>query len=76
MNISHLTYPIIIEKLEHTSSISHTLYLPDSILRRLYSDSDLVSKHIAKEKAVFPMCKKIYRTTAGSQKTCFQQQQN
>ena len=52
------------------------LHIKILTLNRLYSDSDLISKHIVKESAVFPTRKKRDRSTAGSEKTCFQQQQN
>ena len=58
------------------SSISHTLCVLYSILEWLYSDSDLISNTLKRKQPSFFICKKIYRTTAGSEKTCFQQQQN
>ena len=75
MYAMNITNPISFE-LKCTSSISHALYLLDSLLRRLYNDSDLIFKDTVKETAIFPICKKIYRNTAGSEKKCFQQQQN
>ena len=56
----------------YAMNISHL----NSLSKRLHNDSNLIFKDTVKEAAIFPICKKIYRNTGGSEKTCFQQQQN
>ena len=58
----------------YAMNISHLTH--NSLSKRLHNDSNLIFKDTVKEAAIFPICKKIYRNTGGSEKTCFQQQQN